>query len=78
MTAETFEKAEELRSEIKDLRDIIDVLKDSTISKNNYLCAIEVGGLKYSSAHLSECMRDKLIEVVQEVLKEKEAEFANL
>ena len=87
MTTETFEKAEELRSEIRDLQDIIDVLKYSTTDKTNRLCAIEVDGFAYSedcieailsSAHLSESMRDKLIAVVQEALDEKEAEFETL
>ena len=87
MTIEAFEKAEELRREIRDLHDIIDVLKDSTTDETNRLCAVEVDGFAYSedcieailsSAHLSESMRDKLIEVVQEALNEKEAEFESL
>lgn len=88
MTAETFENAEELRREISDLRDIIDVLKDSAADKISRLCAVEVDSFDYSddetvnaivsTAHLSESMRDKLIAVVQEELSNKEAEFETL
>jgi hypothetical protein len=87
MTTETFEKAEELRREISDMQDVIDVLKDSTTDKTNRLCAIEVDGFAYSedgieailsSANLSESMRDKLIDVVQEELNHKKSEFESL
>ena len=87
MTTETFEKVEELRRDIKDLREIIEVLKDSTADKVNRLSAVEVGSIQYlddtvdailSTANLSESMRDKLIAVVQEELRNKEAEFETL
>lgn len=88
MTAETFEKAEELRREIRDLQNVIDVLKDSTADKISRLCAVEVDSFDYfddetvnaivSTAHLSESMRDKLIEVVQDELHRKETEFETL
>lgn len=45
MTTETFEKVEELRRDIKDLREIIEVLKDSTADKVNRLSAVEVGSI---------------------------------
>ena len=78
MTEESFDKAVELRSEIKNLYDLLDTIKNCVGPDKSLIAKYNTTGDTINSSCINRDICQKLALVIQEEISAKAKEFENL